>query len=82
MACTQKPAVEVSEEFLPGVPMAGFALTREAHRKRPIVDRTEKCLDVVAHDLVERRGLRSMAPVDAGCGAGSGRRGGSQRATQ
>ena len=46
---TQKPAVEVSEEFLPGV-------TREAHRKRPIVDRTEKCLDVFAHDLVERRG--------------------------
>ena len=42
-------------------------MTREAHRKRPIVDCAEQRLEVVADHLVERRGLWPMPPVDTGC---------------
>ena len=37
---TQKPAIEVGEEFLPG--MAG-----DAHRKRPAVDGAKQSLEVI-----------------------------------
>ena len=40
-------------------------MLRDAHRKRAIVDCTEQGLDVIPHHLVERRGLGSMAPIDA-----------------
>lgn len=53
----------------------------DAHGKRPVVDRAEQGLDVVAYQLVKGSGLGPMAPIDAGRGAVCGRRGGSRRPT-
>ena len=40
-------------------------MLRDPHRERPIVDRAEESLEVVAYHLVERRGLGLMAAIDA-----------------
>ena len=43
-------------------------MLRDAHRDRPVADRPVKRLEVVPHDLVQRRRLRPTAPgggVDA-----------------
>jgi len=53
----EKPTVEVCLQLLAGV-------LRDPHRERAVVDRAVQRLEVVAHDLVERRRLGAMALVD------------------
>jgi hypothetical protein len=62
-------SLTIASSFIrPRPPPALPVMLRDAHCKRPIVDREVQRLELVADALAQRRRLGPMAPVDTGRG--------------